>query len=441
MNRSQRVIIGIIGIAMIAWGINLYLYPIKLGAFPIRKELINITGVISFLMMGVIMLLAIRPKWLDRYLGLDKMYHLHKWVGIWAIVFAGLHYVIKIGKPVLQFFFEQGQRMKGARPELTGLQGWLDQYVGFAKDVGEYLVYFLLVVLVLTLWNKFSYKIWRYTHKLMAPVFLLLAIHAVVLTPWNYWFQPLGILVGLAVVIGSVCAVISMLGLIGKTSTHAGKVLEVKQLGNCIEVTCKLSGEWQHKAGQYAFFKHDRLEGAHPFTISSADEGDNVVRFSIKALGDYTKYLQNNIHAGDRVEVEGPYGLFDYQRSQSSQQVWIGGGIGITPFIAWVESMIQNNDHETQVDFYYCACNEQEADYANYLKTLCESLPNVRLHVHCSDVAGYLTADKLMQDSNEKISDIWFCGPSGFAKKLKSDLKERYETVAPNFHQEMFQMR
>lgn len=441
MSRSQRVIIGIIGVAMMAWVINLYLYPIKAGAFPLRKELINITGVISFLMMGLIMLLAIRPRWLDQYLGLDKMYHLHKWAGIWAIIFAGLHYAIKLGKPVLQFFFEQGPRMRGARPQLTGLEGWLDQFVGFAKDVGEWSVYFLFVVLALTLWNKFSYKLWRYLHKLMAPVFLLLAIHAVVLTPWHYWFQPLGILIGLACMIGSIAAVISMLGLIGKTSTHAGKVVEVKHLGNCVEVTCQLSGEWQHKAGQYAFFRHDRLEGAHPFTISSADEGNNTIRFSIKALGDYTQYLQKNIQQGDRVEVEGPYGLFDYQRSADAHQLWIGGGIGITPFIAWIESMIQTQDYKTQVEFYYCVCNDKDADYAQYLQDLCENLPNVTLHVHYSDQDGYLTVDKVMDNINQPISDIWFCGPSQFAKTIKRDLAVRYQSGAPIFHQEMFQMR
>ena len=69
MSRSQRVIIGIIGVAMMAWVINLYLYPIKAGAFPLRKELINITGVISFFMMGLIMLLAIRARWLAAYVG------------------------------------------------------------------------------------------------------------------------------------------------------------------------------------------------------------------------------------------------------------------------------------------------------------------------------------------------------------------------------------
>jgi predicted ferric reductase len=55
--------------------------------------LIQFTGVIATGAMSVAMLLAIRPTWLEPHLyGLDKMYRLHKWLGITALVAAVIHW-------------------------------------------------------------------------------------------------------------------------------------------------------------------------------------------------------------------------------------------------------------------------------------------------------------------------------------------------------------
>ncbi|MGV8664049.1 FAD-binding oxidoreductase, partial [Pseudomonas aeruginosa] len=105
------------------------------------------------------------------------------------------------------------------------------------------------------------------------------------------------------------------------------------------EVTWRLEGDWLQRAGQFAFLSCDRLEVAHPFTIASADRGCGDVRFSIKALGDYARRLQDSLEVGSRVEVEGPYGCFYFRRGLAGGQVWVAAGIGVTPFIACLESM------------------------------------------------------------------------------------------------------
>lgn len=65
--------------------------------------------------------------------------------------------------------------------------------------------------------------------------------------------------------------------------------------------------------------------GAHPFTIASADRGCGEVRFSIKALGDYTRRLQDNLEVGARVEVEG------HTAASTSAVAWPGGRSGSPP--------------------------------------------------------------------------------------------------------------
>ena len=56
--------------------------------------------------------------------------------------------------------------------------------------------------------------------------------------------------------------------------------------------------------------------------------------FSIKGLGDYTRRLPKQLFPGQMVTVEGPYGRFDF-RGDCPRQLWLAGGIGITPLPAF----------------------------------------------------------------------------------------------------------
>ncbi|MNN33183.1 Benzoate 1,2-dioxygenase electron transfer component [compost metagenome] len=264
-----------------------------------------------------------------------------------------------------------------------------------------------------------------------------------VLAPAAYWAQPVGWLVALCAAVGSVCALLSLSGRIGRRRTYKGVVSAIERPGErMLEVTCRLEGQgWSHRAGQFAFLQCERLEGPHPFTISSADRGTGEVRFSIKALGDYTQRLQGSLRVGDPVQVEGPYGRFDFRRG-GGRQVWIAGGIGVTPFLAWLESLEKSPGEAPEIELHYCVRSPSDAVYAGRLRELCEGLPSVRLLVHYSEKEGRLRADdlQLSVDAMGVWPSVWFCGPQGLAEPIKRGLKRRGMPPG-NFHQEAFQMR
>ena len=54
----------------------------------------------------------------------------------------------------------------------------------------------------------------------------------------------------------------------------------------------------------------------------------------MKALGDYTQSLKN-LKPGTIAEIEGAFGKFSYTHYGDSPQIWIAGGIGVTPFLVW----------------------------------------------------------------------------------------------------------
>jgi predicted ferric reductase len=209
------------------------------------------------------------------------------------------------------------------------------------------------------------------------------------------------------------------------------------------EVTCRLDSHWaSHRPGQFAFITFEPQEGAHPFTIASADRSDRTVTFYIKALGNYTHGLAQRLRVGQPVTVEGPYGCFQFDRhNPDSRQIWVAGGIGVTPFLAWLESWQVHPVEAPQADFHYCTRDRASDPFVDRLQALCAVLPSIRLHVHGARQGEVLTAATLkLGDDRVKKAEVWFCGPRGLADTLKQGL-----TASGNdrlrFHQEAFEMR
>ncbi len=430
----KKIMYAVAVVVLAAWALTVIGHNPQMDVWWWRKQLIYVTGLGSFVLMSLIMLLSVRPLWLEKRLhGLDKMYRLHKWAGIWAIGLALGHYLLDLSKDLLKVFFERGA--KGQRVET-----FLEMFRDAAKDVGEWSVWILGIMLVITLWQRFPYHIWRYTHKTLSVIYLVIAFHGVVLAPAGWWTEPAGVLLAVSAVVGVYCAFVALSGAIGRTRRYPGTVLAVKQHeGEVLEVTCQLPKHWSHRPGQFAFITLDRFEGAHPFTINSADQASGQVSFAIKALGDYTTRLQTELDAGRAVTVEGPYGYFDMQLDGDGEQIWVGAGIGVTPFIAWLEALQAQPERAPQATLYYCVDNAEEAVFAEQLQRLTDALPNVSLRLHYSDEQGFLSAEQVLKNQSAETK-VWFCGPQGFADALQSGMRT-LGCPARNFHKEYFQMR
>ncbi|MCW9047142.1 MAG: ferric reductase, partial [Gammaproteobacteria bacterium] len=168
---------------------------------------------------------------------------------------------------------------------------------------------------------------------------------------------------------------------------------------------------------------------------------DNTVTFDIKALGDYTSKLPRHLTAGSSIKVEGPYGRFEFSRANKrARQIWIAGGIGITPFLAWLESLQNGLSDDIHADLHYCIRDREADPFVPRLQQLTDNLPQIHLHLH--DMAsGELTAETLTSGEDaSKSAEIWFCGPVGLAKALSNGL-HRLWAGKLRFHQEAFEIR
>lgn len=438
----KAIIFGLVALVGGAWYLAVAATTLPASAaflWVARQEALYLSGLLAIVFMSLSMLLATRPVFLERPLGgLDRVYRLHKWSGIVAVGFGATHWLVDQSSGLIKALIGREGRLPKIRYD-----GILEMLREFGADLGEPALYIALAMVGLALWRRFPYHVWRHLHRVMPVLYLMLVFHAVMLAPPDYWTQPVGVLMAVFGTLGVFASIISLAGLIGRRRQVDGTVVAVRHEAGVTELVCRLDEAWQrHRAGQFAFLTFSRLEGGHPFTIASADRSDRTVTFFIKGLGNYTRGLGERIKVGQTVCIEGPYGRFLIDRhSADRHQIWIAGGIGVTPFLAWLESLQSRPAEIQNVDLHYCTRNCDTDHFVSRLQTLCESLPTIRLHVHSAHHGEVLNAESLgLAGEVRKKVEIWFCGPLGLAATLKKDLKRRWNGRL-RFHQEAFEMR
>ncbi len=419
--------------------------PDAFDFITIRNLLVNYSGVIAIGAMSVAMVLATRSGRLDTWLGgLDKSYRLHKWLGITALVAAISHWIATSGPKWLAGLGLLNPPARGARPAETAMstiESLLSGLHDAAEGIAEPGFYALVVLIVLALVKLFPYRWFAKTHKLIAIAYLVLVFHSVFMLDFAVWTQPLGLVLGVLLTAGAVSAVMALIGRVGRGRQVGGTIETLRFLPDMkvLQTIVHMDDGWKgHKSGQFSFVTFDPREGQHPFTMASAwDPHDARITFITKGLGDHTNFLPEHLKVGDRVTVEGPYGHFTFD-DDNKRQIWIAGGIGITPFIARMKQLAHVEDNRPIDLFHSTKTLAPEA-----LATLRAdaTAANVTLHVLIDDVDGHLTGDKVrLAVPDWKTASVWFCGPAAFGEALSKDLHAHGQPRRA-FHQELFNMR
>jgi predicted ferric reductase len=206
--------------------------------------------------------------------------------------------------------------------------------------------------------------------------------------------------------------------------THDYTVSEVQRPN---ETTTDVSLEPVHEPldfvpGQFVVLSFGGVAGwqRHPFSVTSTP-ADRLLGVSIKAVGDYTRDLHDALRPGTPAKVVGPFGTFDYRRG-GRDQIWIAGGIGITPFISWIRSL--DDSFDRRVDFYYSVRGKADALYLDEIEAAAGRHPTLHLRLVETDRDGLLTAE---QTANEHPAgtDLWvyMCGPPAMMTALGSGFR------------------
>jgi predicted ferric reductase/mono/diheme cytochrome c family protein len=156
----------------------------------------------------------------------------------------------------------------------------------------------------------------------------------------------------------------------------------------------------------------------HPFSITSAPDEENL-RITVKAVGDYTSALRR-LEPGAEAVVEGPFGSFSNEGLRQPRQIWVAGGIGVTPFLSMARSLGRT---AAPMRFYYCVERLEEAHFLREFQAIAAGREGFELTVVPRDSDGFLSAERLAAESPDLAeTDVLICGPPAMIVSLRSQL-------------------
>ena len=159
----------------------------------------------------------------------------------------------------------------------------------------------------------------------------------------------------------------------------------------------------------------------------------------MKVLGDWTRKVREELVAGGEVMVRGPYGRFD-ATSAGEKQIWLAGGIGLTPFLSKLRSMKKGDPR--QIHLVYAAREEQDAIFLDELKERAAELGNVTIVPLFSDEGNFARVDMMKVKLPDALAsyDYFMCGPKPMIDGIMGDLTKE-GVPRSKIHTEAFEFR
>ena len=373
----------------------------------------QLTALVGAALFAVVLVLNTRLSFIDRaFGGLDRAYVEHHRAGAFAFILLLFHPVF-LALQFLPSTANAARFLLSTNPViLFGIAALL----------------LMEVLLICTFFVKMMYPRWRGLHQYLGAAFLLATFHMIgiqsdisrngMLRTYMLTLIALGLLAFLyRTVLGRLLV-----------PRHPYTVKNVIPMpSDAVELTLEPSSTALQMAypGQFVFlsFKNSPMGiEAHPFTASSAPQ-ERELRLTIKASGDWTTKLAQKLTVGTAARIEGPFGTFSYGNMPSKKQIWIAGGIGITPFLSMARAL---QDPSYEIDLWYSVKKEDELVSREEFKSLAQRLPSFRFHPFVTETEGFLTAEKILGDRSD-INElcVMLCGPEPMKNALCDQFHKR----------------
>jgi predicted ferric reductase len=393
------------------------------GAFTAAGQLTALLGTYLALIQLVLMS---RSPWLDEAFGMDRLAAAHRWLGFATVWLIGGHGVLT----TIGYAFGDGATIVGeAITLLTTFPYVLLATAGFALFV------MVGVSSMRAARRRLSYETWFGLH-LYAYLAIALAFLHQLFVGGDFMHDQLAAIYWIGLYLVTVALVIGFR--FGQplvtTLRHRFRVAAIVQESPDV-VSLYLDGRQLDRlavrSGQYfvlRFLTRDDWWRAHPYSISSAPNG-RWLRFTIKNLGDDSGRVRQ-LAVGTRVFVEGPYGVLTGARRTRPAVTLIGGGIGITPLRALLESLAAAPG---QLTLIYRTSGPDDLVFRHELDALAR-LRGARIHYlvgsRSGSGGGRLPAPRLDAATIARLvpgiasHDVYLCGPEGLMDSVSTALDE-----------------
>jgi len=309
----------------------------EIAAFNVWRASASISGIWTMMCAIVGLILAARLPWMERSLGLDRVLIWHRIAGDSMGILLGVHIFTSVMAEM---------KMRGGLwntiLDLTGRE----PYMAWAA-VGSFIIAVVVVSSLKQIRNRFSYETWYFIHLTAYAGVILSYSHQITLGSLLSGDRLIRYLWGIAVVYALLLVVLARWSSVIMAARRPLRVLEVKRETD-ESVSVLLGGPNIHnyvgEGGQFIMvrsLKPGQWWKSNPYSLSAAPTTGGM-RITVKDRGDASGSLFK-LHRGDRVSVEGPYGVVTPEIFEGTRPLFIAGGVGVTPVRAMLESLPKNS--------------------------------------------------------------------------------------------------
>jgi predicted ferric reductase len=390
-------------------------------------EVGKLLALVGFVLIVFQYVLSSKIKWIERGIGLDRLFGIHKKFGLLALPCILAH-------PIL---IAVSEKLQGYESPMSGL-----------KVLGITTLLMLFVAVgVAILYDRFSlkYETWKNIHKVSYAVFALGFLHSIFLgSDLQRWpFRVLWLILALIFVAILVYKIWQRLYL----RSHPFQVAEVIKETHDTWTIYFEGIHLDYKPGQFMIIQLVRdgtVSESHPFTIASSPTRERL-SISVKSVGDFTATISDTT-TSDLAYIDMPYGVFSFLNYVAQDLVLIAGGIGITPFMSMLRYLYDKR-LEKNVILLWGNKTEKDIAFRKELETIASEMPSVTVvHVlsHQEDwpgERGHIDADKLKKYVGTFLSrQFLICGPPSMMIAVERTLRE-LGVPKNKIHYERFALR
>jgi ferredoxin-NADP reductase len=109
------------------------------------------------------------------------------------------------------------------------------------------------------------------------------------------------------------------------------------------------------------------------FSIANSPLKSEYIEILVAPKGDFTRKIVNTLVEGQEVWLKLPFGEFNFKQASGSDVILIAGGTGISPFIAFLEELWDQQNEFRSVHLYYGVRNRELVIYNELFTNLLAS--------------------------------------------------------------------
>ncbi|MFE4858544.1 molybdopterin-dependent oxidoreductase [Streptomyces sp. NPDC056670] len=153
--------------------------------------------------------------------------------------------------------------------------------------------------------------------------------------------------------------------------------------------------------------------------------------------GVFSGYVHEDLKAGDRLHLAHPGGTFVIPTHTDAPVVLIAGGIGITPFLSYLETLAARGGTVPEVVLHHGNANSADHPFRERIRQLADLIPQLTVYDHYAapgpddllgrdhDHEGLITAQSLADDLPARRARFYLCGPAPMLDSLTAGLRAR----------------